>query len=105
VTIRTRRDLTEEMLAWARARVDALAAEGLAGFVFKARSPSCGVARVKLFDESGVPTPAATGLFARAFVERFPMLPAVEAEQLADPAFEARFVEELGLRTRVRASG
>ena len=45
----TREDLTGEMERWTRRRAEALAEQGLSGFIFKARSPSCGLARVKLF--------------------------------------------------------
>jgi uncharacterized protein YbbK (DUF523 family) len=43
VTIETRRDLTERMRAYAELRVAALASLGLAGYVTKSKSPSCGL--------------------------------------------------------------
>jgi uncharacterized protein YbbK (DUF523 family) len=66
-------DVTEEMLAWARRRVRELEKEELCGFIFKARSPSSGMERVKLYDRNGVPHKAGVGLFARIFMEHFPL--------------------------------
>ena len=53
VTIRTREDLTERMLSWAGRRVRELEREGLCGFIFKSRSPSCGMERVKVYSRRG----------------------------------------------------
>ena len=49
-------DLTEAMDTYARARVGALAAEGLSGYIFKRASPSCGTERVKVYTEAGMPS-------------------------------------------------
>ena len=55
VEIRTGMDHTEGMTAWARRRVLELEKEGLCGFVFKSRSPSSGMERVRVYNEKGVP--------------------------------------------------
>lgn len=103
VTSNTRVELTARMRAWAKARVEALAAEGLAGFVFKAKSPSCGLARVKLYAGEGDEwRRAATGMFARAFVARFPLLPVEEAERLHDPELREGFIERVFVMRRWR---
>ncbi len=83
VTRRTRRDMTEKMESWAERRVTELEKEKLAGFIFKSRSPSCAV-------HGG-----AVGLFARAFMERFPQLPVEEDERLHDDALRAAFLGKL----------
>ena len=49
---RTQRDYTDEMNAWAEARVRALEAAGLSGYVLKRNSPSCGLRQVKLYDSA-----------------------------------------------------
>jgi len=94
VTRQTRRDLTETMETWARRRVVELEKEHLAGFIFKARSPSCGMAGVELWVGSGAPRRIAIGLFARAFMEHCPQLPVEEDERLHDAALRAAFVEK-----------
>jgi len=49
VTIRSRVDHTDGMLAWAERRLKTLAALDLCGFIFKGRSPSSGMAAVKVY--------------------------------------------------------
>jgi uncharacterized protein YbgA (DUF1722 family)/uncharacterized protein YbbK (DUF523 family) len=86
-------DVTERMLAWARKRVKSLEKEDLCGFVFKAKSPSSGMERVKLYDRNGVPNKGGVGVFARTFMEHFPLLPVEEDGRLHDPRLRENFVE------------
>ena len=53
VTVRTKMDHTERMLAWARKRVVDLEHEDLCGFIFKSDSPSSGMERVKIYSGKG----------------------------------------------------
>ena len=95
VTVRTGRDLTERMETWARARLEALAREDLCGFVFKSGSPSSGMERVRVYDASGMPSKTGRGVFARMFIERFPLLPVEDEGRLHDPALRENFIERL----------
>jgi len=95
VTIRTRVDQTERMLSWARRRVEELAREGLCGFVFKSGSPSSGMERVRVYGSKGMPQKIGVGLFARAFMERFPLLPVEDEGRLHDPALRENFIERV----------
>ena len=54
VNTKSGRDITEEMRRWARARVEDLVREKLAGYVLKKDSPSCGMERVKVYGGSGM---------------------------------------------------
>ena len=73
VTSRTGVDHTDGMKAWAAQRLDGLEQEDLCGFVFKSRSPSSGMRQVKVYPaEGGAPSHTGVGIFARAFMERFP---------------------------------
>jgi uncharacterized protein YbbK (DUF523 family) len=67
LTIRTRIDHTEGMLAWAAGKLDVLAGEDLCGFIFKEKSPSSGMAAVKVYNEAGVAGGKGVGIFAGAF--------------------------------------
>lgn len=78
ITVEGRRDLTETMGDFARAKIEALAAAGISGYVLKKKSPSCDPDR---------------GLFARALRERLPDLPVEHEEQLHDPDAQTSFVE------------
>ena len=105
VTVRTGIDHTERMLAWARKRVKELESENLCGYVFKSTSPSCGMARVKVYDRNGVPKNTGVGPFARAFMDHFPLLPVEEEGRLHDPKLRETFVESVTTLMRRRASG
>ncbi len=88
VGIRSRTDHTRSMQRFARARVEQLAALGLAGYVLKAGSPSCGLVRVPVH---GAPR-RGRGLFARALTTRLPLLPIEEEGRLRDPRLRESFV-------------
>ncbi len=102
VTIRSGVDHTNGMKAWARKRLDALAGEGLGGFIFKSRSPSSGMAAVKVYEPSGQPVKKGVGIFARAFMDRFPLLPVEEEGRLHDPALRENFIERVFVYQRWR---
>ena len=94
-------DWTGRMHAWAAARAAALAALGLSGYVFKARSPSCGIDDVVIRD---VEERRGRGLFAEAVINAFPDLPVADEASLADAAVRASFLERV-LRHQPRLSG
>jgi len=95
VTIRTRIDHTDGMLAWAEKRLEALAAEDLCGFIFKSRSPSSGMAAVKVYGDAGMAVKKGVGIFAGAFMKRFPLLPVEEDGRLNDPLLRENFIERI----------
>jgi len=90
VVRKTGEDLTSRMKAWARARLDALEGLDLCGYVLKSDSPSCGMERVKVYAEGGMPAKGGVGLFARALLDRFPLLPIEEEGRLCDPGLRDR---------------
>lgn len=93
MTSRSGQDLTERMETWSERRVVELEREGLCGFIFKGRSPSSGMARVKLYEPSGIPSQKGVGLFARIFMQHFPLLPVEEDGRLHDPKLRENFIE------------
>lgn len=95
VTIKTGVDLTEQMATWARQRVEALAAEGLHGFVFKKDSPSSGLFRVKVYNQHGMAQRDGVGMFARQVTRRFPLLPAEEEGRLNDARLRENFIDRI----------
>ena len=102
VTIRTRIDHTDGMLSWADKRLEALAAEDLCGFIFKSRSPSSGMAAVKVYPETGMAVKKGVGIFAGAFMRRFPLLPVEEDGRLNDPVLRENFIERIFVYRRWR---
>jgi uncharacterized protein YbgA (DUF1722 family)/uncharacterized protein YbbK (DUF523 family) len=95
VTIRSGVDMTGRMLSWAKKRVAELEKEDLCGFIFKSDSPSSGMERVKVYNEKGMPEKKGVGLFARAFMEHFPLIPVEEDGRLHDPKLRENFVESI----------
>lgn len=95
VTIRTKQDLTEQMLTWAAQRVRQLEKEELCGFIFKSRSPSSGMERVEVYNEKGIPVRRGVGLFAAAFKAHFPLLPVEDEGRLHDPRLRENFIESI----------
>ncbi len=95
-------DLTPRISRWTRRRLDELARAELDGFVLKARSPSCGVHRVPFVGPAGVSRRVGAGIFARAFVDRFPLLPVEDEGGLQDPAIRENFVERIFCLRRYR---
>lgn len=96
VTVHTGRDMTRAMREYCAKRVEELAAEDLCGFIFKSKSPSSGMARVKVYPETGgSPILAGTGIFAKAFMRRFPLLPVEEDARLDEPHLRENFIERI----------
>jgi uncharacterized protein YbgA (DUF1722 family)/uncharacterized protein YbbK (DUF523 family) len=103
LTIRTRIDHTRAMETFARRRVRELAALDLDGFIFKQDSPSCGMERVRVYGGGGgMPVGRGAGLFARAFIERFPLVPVEEEGRLGDPSLRENFIERVFCHWRWR---
>ncbi|MEJ2071438.1 MAG: DUF523 and DUF1722 domain-containing protein [Syntrophobacterales bacterium] len=104
LTVRTKIDHTERLATWAQKRVQELEAEDLCGFIFKSKSPSSGMERVKVYIDppTGSPVTKGVGLFARAFMEHFPLLPVEDDGRLHDPALRENFLERIFVFKRWR---
>jgi uncharacterized protein YbbK (DUF523 family)/uncharacterized protein YbgA (DUF1722 family) len=95
-------DLTGRMRSWAQGAAERIAAAELDGYVLKKSSPSCGMERVKVYDENGAPGRAGRGLFAAALMERLPLLPVEEEGRLRDARLREHFIARIFARARVR---
>jgi len=90
--IAERDDLTRQMRSYCQSRVAALAQEQLCGYVLKKNSPSCGMQRVKVFEDCKAPRRTGRGLFADALVTRYPNLPVEEEGRLHDPVLRDNWI-------------
>ncbi|MDF0675922.1 MAG: DUF523 and DUF1722 domain-containing protein [Nitrospira sp.] len=95
VTIKSGKDHTRALTNIAKDRVDELKKLDLSGYVFKQNSPSCGVERVPIYSQHRMLHQNGIGIFAKAFVEQFPMIPVEEEGRLCDPALRENFVERV----------
>ena len=76
-------------------RVLELEGENLCGYIYKRGSPSSGMERVKVYDQNGVPAKIEVGMFARAFMEHFPLLLVEEEGRLNDLKLRENFIERI----------
>jgi uncharacterized protein YbgA (DUF1722 family)/uncharacterized protein YbbK (DUF523 family) len=95
VTIKSGTDHTRALETMATNRIEELKELDLSGYVFKKGSPSCGIERVRIYNEQGVPSRNGVGLFARAFIEQFPLIPIEEEGRLCDSTLRENFIERV----------
>ena len=86
-------DVTDALLAAARRATPEMGA--LRGYVFKRGSPSCGMERVKVYGTPGKSPRMGRGLFARAVMQAYPLLPCEEEGRLNDAPLRESFVERV----------
>ncbi|WP_246758692.1 transcriptional regulator MlrB, partial [Salmonella enterica] len=87
-------DVTERMNAFADRFLPTIGE--LAGFIVCAKSPSCGMERVRLYDEKGNRgRKAGTGLFTAAMMDKYPWLPIEEDGRLHDPVLRENFIARI----------
>jgi uncharacterized protein YbgA (DUF1722 family)/uncharacterized protein YbbK (DUF523 family) len=102
VTVKSGADLTDLMTSWARKRLRELEGLDLCGYICKKGSPSSGMERVKVYGPSGIPSNAGVGMFTKAFLEHFPLVPAEEEGRLRDPVLREMFIERVFTLRRFR---
>ena len=95
VTIKSRIDHTRALETMTTNRLEGLKELDLSGYVFKKGSPSCGIERVRIYNEEGVPSRNGVGLFARAFIAQFPLIPVEEEGRLCEPTLRENFIERV----------
>ena len=95
VTIKSGTDHTRAVERMTAHRIQELEELDLSGYVFKKDSPSCGMERVRIYHEHGMPGRNGVGLFARAFIEQFPLIPVEEEGRLRDPTLRENFIERV----------
>ncbi len=87
-------DVTQKMADFAGKKMNDLG--HLDGFIFKKNSPSCGVYRVPVvINEHGYREKTGTGIFAQAFMERYPLIPVEEEGRLNDAGIRENFIERI----------
>ncbi|HCU66782.1 MAG TPA: hypothetical protein DF774_13580 [Rheinheimera sp.] len=84
-------DFTEKMHAFSDAKLPSL--QQLSGYIVCAKSPSCGMERVRLVNEKGeLQGKIATGLFTRRLMQAYPWLPVEEDGRLLDAELRENFI-------------
>jgi uncharacterized protein YbgA (DUF1722 family)/uncharacterized protein YbbK (DUF523 family) len=95
VGLKSGTDWTEKMNAYSHARVKQLESYNLSGYIFKADSPSCGMERVRVHSDRGMPTRNGRGLYTEVFMKHFPLVPVEEEGRLHDARLRENFIERI----------
>jgi len=84
-------DVTKPLQEFAAQRIPHL--HDLCGYIFIKNSPSCGLFRVKVYQDNGYPhQQPGRGLFAAALTRAMPLLPVEEDGRLQDPVLRENFI-------------
>jgi len=67
----------------------------LSGYLFKRGSPSCGMGRVRIDTEQGMPVTSGPGAYAGAFMAVQRLLPCEEEGRLGDPSLRENFIARI----------
>ena len=102
LTRQTAVDATPQMERWIETKLPQLEKAGLCGFIFKSQSPSSGMERVKVYNEKGMAEKNGVGIFARALMERLPLLPVEEEGRLQDIDLRENFIVRIFVYRRWR---
>ena len=90
---------TEALSAYGRKTAPAL--RGVSGYIFKKDSPSCGVERVKVYqNDDGPPRRTGVGVYSKEIIKAHPNLPVEEEGRLNDLGLRENFLERVFLYDR-----
>lgn len=91
IVTKTGQDVTDSLQQFADSHSGQFSS--FSGYVLCARSPSCGMERVKVYsDKQQMPLSTTAGIFARRLQEMFPALPVEEDGRLNDDHLRENFV-------------
>ena len=86
-------DPTDQLAAYAETTTGQLS--HISGYIFKKASPSCGMERVKVYNEKGMPEQNGVGIYAGVLMQRLPLLPVGEEGRLGDAVLRENFIERV----------
>ncbi|MCB1669524.1 MAG: DUF523 and DUF1722 domain-containing protein [Gammaproteobacteria bacterium] len=67
----------------------------LCGYILKRASPSCGMERVKVYTDKGMPINDGAGIYAATMMKNFPELPVEEEGRLGDSRLRENFIQRV----------
>jgi len=96
VTSKDNRDVTQALSDISYQEATRAGEEKLCGFIFKSKSPTCGIERVKVYQENGpMNENKGMGLFADAIHKLYPYLPIEEEGRLQDAWLRENFLMQV----------
>ena len=96
VTSNTNKDVTKELEDISIKCAKQIQDDELCGFILKSKSPTCGMERVKVYQETNAPSEKkGIGVFAKQIKERYPLLPLEEEGRLNDAWLRENFLMQI----------
>jgi uncharacterized protein YbgA (DUF1722 family)/uncharacterized protein YbbK (DUF523 family) len=92
-TVDASKDFTDQLADAARQQTHWQ--EELCGYILKRGSPSCGMERVKVYSEKGMPFNDGAGIYAATMMRIFPELPCEEEGRLGDSRLRENFIQRV----------
>lgn len=92
VGVKSGEDWTDRMNVYSNERVRQLESHNLSGYILKSDSPSCGMERVRVYSEKGMPAKKGRGLYADVLIKHFPLIPVEEEGRLNDAGLRDNFI-------------
>lgn len=86
-------DVTDKLAAYGKQQARKL--NDISGYIFKSKSPSCGMERVKIYAPGQALRNNGRGIYAHAFLAAQPYLPAEEEGRLGNPRLRENFIERV----------
>ena len=96
-TSNTNVDVTDKLENISQELVDDIQEKQLCGFIFKSKSPTCGMSRVKIYPEKrgGQSENSGVGIFANKVMQKHPLLPTEEEGRLNDAWLRENFLMQI----------
>ena len=104
ISKKTQTDWTRPMNNYIKDRLKSLTQDDLCGYIFKSKSPSCGLGRIPVYSEFGSnKVRHGSGMFAQAFTKAFPIVPTEDEGRLNDPRIRENFIVKVFSFYRLQA--
>jgi len=93
ISKKSKTDWTGKMNTYMKDRINELGNADLCGYIFKSKSPSCGIGRVPIYSKFGSnKVRHGPGMFASAFMKTLPLIPVEDEGRLHDPVIRENFI-------------
>ncbi|MCW9013459.1 MAG: DUF523 domain-containing protein [Gammaproteobacteria bacterium] len=86
-------DISPQMYAFCKHKP--LLLSGICGYVFKSKSPSCGIRNIPVFDHGEIISTNNRGLFAQAMFDHYPELPIIDETLLTTDPQRHQFLQQV----------
>lgn len=96
ITNKSKKDVTTDLRDISQTLANKIVDDELCGFIFKSKSPTCGMERVKVYQPINAPSEKkGIGIFANEIKKLYPHLPMEEEGRLNDPWLRENFLMQV----------